>query len=268
MAPVDLWCMRPLLSLACVAVVLAGGCFEAEITVTLRADGSGTQKMRLALGETAVGTLRKAVHATEASASRADPLDVFDAKKVRAELEPVGIELVAHRVFEDKQRQSVELTANFGDLGALRRNPLTGGSRATWEFTPGTTPGQVRLVFFPQGEEAWRAARAKARELAQESDAVVQHFVQARLQAIEGLDVTFSLELPGDVFAHTANLELTGRRSVRVRTRAADVRSATDLLLRLAPRFEIVFGCPDFQFPPALPAEGAPADKSSAKDRR
>jgi len=235
--------------LLCLVALAAGGCFEAEITVTLNADGSGRQQLRLGLGEAAVGALRQATGTAEASVERGDPLDVFDANKVRAELRAAAVELVTHRVSERGQRRTVELTATFGDLHALRRNPLTGGARATWEVTPAGGVGQVRLVYYPQGADAWRAARAKARELARESDEVVEHFVASRLRAIDGLDCTLTLELPGDVVAHTANLTLTGKRTVAVRTRAADIRSATDLLVRLAPRFEVVFACPGFTCP-------------------
>jgi hypothetical protein len=194
---------------------------------------------------------------------------VFDADKVRAELQPTGIVLDSHRVFTQRGRRCVELQAAFASLAALRGNPLTGGARATWEFSAADHPGQVRLVYYPQGVEAWRAARAKARELAQEPDAVVQHFVASRLREIDGLDVTLNLELPGDVVAHTANLALTGKRSVQVKIRAADIETATDLLVRLAPRFEVIFTGPDFPLPAAAPAAAeAGATRTQAPDER
>lgn len=248
-----------------VLLLLSPGCFEAETTITLRADGSGTQRLRLLLGDEAVGTLRRAVDVSEASASRVDPLDVFDADKVRAELHDSGVRLTEHRVSEDGHRRCVELSVAFASLDSLGQNPLTGGARAAWEFTSGPRPGQVRLVYYPQGVEAWKAARVKARELAQQPDEVVQHFVAGRLRVVEDLDVALSLELPGDIVAHTANLELASPRKVTVRTRAADIRSATDLLVRLAPRFEVVFTCPEFPLPDARRAAvKPPAPEASA----
>ncbi|MEZ5966676.1 MAG: hypothetical protein R3F56_22755 [Planctomycetota bacterium] len=253
--------MRPLRFLVGAAALLVAGCFEADTTITLHADGSGTQKMRLALGDAALRSLRNAAQVAEASASRVDPLDVYDEKKVRAELSETGVELVSHRVSESERQRCVELAVKFPDLAALRRNPLAGGSRATWQLSGGARPEQVRLVYYPQGIDAWRAARDKARELAREPDEIVRHFVESRLRAVDGLDVALTLELPGDVVAHTANLQLTGPRTVRVQTRASDISSATALLVRLAPRFEVVFECPTFVFPPAAPAAEQPAVK-------
>ena len=63
-----------------------------------------------------------------------------------------------------------------------------------------------------------------------------------------------SLELPGDVLAHTANLKLEGRRKVRASIAAADVRTVNDLLMLVAPRFEVLFACAEFPVSEAAPA--------------
>jgi hypothetical protein len=231
-----------------------GGCFESDSELTLAADGSGTQSMRLQLSERALGTLRGAVQAVDAAAPRADPLDVFDAAKVRPELADAGLELLRHQTQAREGGRAVDLQVRFKELAALRGNPLTGGARATWSVTRGAGADEVRLVYFPQGQDAWRHARDTARALAQEPDATVQHFVQSRLAQIDGLDISFTLSLPGDVIAHTANLRLLGKRKVVAAVKASDIRSATDLLVRLAPRYEVVFTCKGF---PLLPAANA-----------
>lgn len=237
----------------CLALLTTlAGCFETDIEVAFDANGSGTQNLRLCLSGQALGTLRGAVDAVEASATRVDPLDVFDAKKVRGELEAAGLTLLSHQTSEPPKGRTVELQVRFTDLTTLRNNPLTGGSRATWQVSRGTGKDDVRLVYFPQGEVAWRAARDKARDLARAPDATVQHFVTSRLAQIEGLDVTLALTLPGDVIAHTANMQAEGRRKVVAKIKASDIHSATDLLVRLAPRYEVIFACPGFPIDAAI----------------
>lgn len=212
----------------------------------LRADGSGTQRLEVQMTPAAVATLKGAAYAVEASAQRSDPSDLFDARKVRAELEAAGLSLESHRKFEERDKQCVELTARFADLAILRKNPLTGGERATWQISRGAGRDEVRLVYFPRGQQAWKDARAKARELASEPDEVVQKFFASRLQQLDGMRVEFSLELPGDIVAHTANLKLDGKRKVLAKIAADDVRSVNDLLMLIAPRFEVVFACAGF----------------------
>ena len=248
------------------------GCFEADTEITLGADGSGSQTMRLALSGQALATLRGAAAAVEASATRSDPLDVFDVNKVRAELEAAGLALVTHRTSDDADRRTVDLQVRFADLAILARNPLTGGARATWQVSRGAGRDDVRLVYFPQGDEAWKAARLKARDLAQEPDDTVQHFITSRLRQIEGLDVTLTLQLPGDIIAHTANLRLESKRKVIAKIKASDIRTATDLLVRLAPRYEVLFGCPGFPCPDlpvdaSQPKATAPASATEATRR-
>ena len=252
--------MRPLpivwLSTLAMATV---GCFETNTEITLGADGSGSQTMRLALSGQALATLRGAAAAVEASTTRSDPLDVFDVNKVRAELEAAGLALVAHRTSDNADRRTVDLQVRFADLAILARNPLSGGARATWQVSRGAGRDEVRLVYFPQGEEAWKAARQKARDLAQEPDDTVQHFITSRLRQIAGLDVTLALQLPGDIIAHTANLQLEGKRKVIAKIKASDIRTSTDLLVRLAPRYEVLFACPGF------PCPDLPVDASQHK---
>ncbi|HLU39189.1 MAG TPA: hypothetical protein VK081_07375 [Planctomycetota bacterium] len=250
--------MRTLL-LPCTALLLCAGCFQAETEVVLRADGSGCQHLRLVLPDRALGLLRGAVQAVESTARRSDPRDLLDEKKVRAELTDCGVDLRAYRANAEGARHAVEIDVEFAGLAALRANPLTGGERATWQIEGGPAAGLVRLVWYPQGEEAWRAARRKARELAGESDAAVQQFVQSRLRQIDGLDVRLALTLPGNVVAHTANLKLEGKRKVVASIAAEDVRTANDLLLRIAPRYEVVFECPSFPVPDAAAAAAGSA---------
>lgn len=250
-----------------VAGASVAGCFEMEADIVLRADGSGTQRLEVQMSPTAVATLKGAAYAVDASAQRSDPTDLFDARKVRAELEAAGLSLEEHRTFEERDKRCVELKARFSDLDGLRKNPLTGGERATWQVTRGAGRDEVRLVYFPRGQQAWKDARAKARELASEPDEVVQKFFASRLQQLEGLRVVFSLELPGDIIAHTANLKLDGKRKVQASIAAEDVRSVRDLLMLVAPRFEVVFACAGFPVGDSAPSEASGAAAQPAPAR-
>jgi hypothetical protein len=238
--------MRPVPATCCAVLLVLPGCFEADTTITLRADGSGTQELHLALGARAMTTLRGAVQAVDAAAPRVDPALIFDAEQVRRELRAAGLVLAAHSTRQEGERRVVELAVAFAGLAGLRQNPLTGGARATWDLRRGSRPGEVRLVYYPRGEQAWRAARAKARELAAEPDAVVQQFVTSRLHEVDGLDFTVTFDLPGDVVAHSANTRLAGRRRVTASIGGDSIRTAAELLTRLAPRYEVVFVCPGF----------------------
>jgi hypothetical protein len=213
--------MRDTLPLA-LLLCLVPGCLELETAITLNADGSGTQAMRLSMSQAAIAAVRSSAAAVEASAS-ANPLEAFEADKVRAELEAAGLQVSSCAATLDRGRRCVAAEARFPDLATLAKSPLSGGSKATWRFLRGPRRDEVRLVFYPQGHDAWKDARVRAAELAKAPDEVAARFFAARKRELAGLKVVLALELPGDVVAHTANLALVSPRRVRATLTADDV---------------------------------------------
>ena len=65
-----------------------GTSLQVEQTVVLRPDGSGTQKTVLAMTERALSSARAFAQARDAAF---DPAELFDARRVRAELAEAGL---------------------------------------------------------------------------------------------------------------------------------------------------------------------------------
>ncbi|MCB9879334.1 MAG: hypothetical protein H6835_17200 [Planctomycetes bacterium] len=236
--------MRGILAMVLAGCSMLSGCLEFEQKVTLRADGSGTQTVRMTVQEKVLRDLRQAqpaAHLGEAG----DPTAVFDEQRVRAELTEAGLELTAHQVDKTAQQRTVELTAAFGSFAVLQKSPLCGSS-AEWELAAGPRPGTGRLTLYPQGKLAWQEARKKAEQMRGESDPLVEAFFQKRREQLAGLDVRMCFELPGDVLVWTNNMEKVGAREVAAVVKAEQIKTPEDLVRRLAPRFEVIFdarGC-------------------------
>lgn len=223
-----------------------GGCLQLEQTITITGDGSGTQEVVLTLPDATAEELRRAA-AADATGAPADLGALFTAAAVGKELGAAGLELLEHEAVREGAGRRVRLRAGFGDLAMLRRSPLC-GSGAEWEIAPGPVPGSIELTFYPQGRRAWGEARQKALAVAEggAADEVAREFLERRAAQLAGLSVTLRMRLPGRVLRHTRNMEQTGEREVTARVTAAQIRTAEDLVRRLAPRFQVVFdarGC-------------------------
>lgn len=227
----------PALLLGCLALP---SCLELEATITIAADGSGTQKVVFGMSEALLGRLRRSVAIADASLRVHDPDHLFDREHVREELDELGIELVGHRVFEQRRRRFVEIEAKFAEIDQLRRSPL-GGVRAEWKFVRGERPGTAHVIFYPQGREAWLRGRKQAAELrGKPLDASMRGVFEKRRAELAGLDVAVTLQLPGKVIAQSKNLERAAADRVVAKIRGADIKSPADLVGALAPRYEIV----------------------------
>lgn len=230
--------MKPLPLLLGVSLALTA-CLEIEQTITLAADGSGRQKVTAAFTDHVLGVLRRSAAAMDASMGAADPQQLFDEERVRAELEEAGLKLEAHRAFEERQRRCVAIEASFRSLDALRRSPLS-GSGAEWRFVRGETPGTAHVILYPQGRAAWRNAREQVRQMQEEPDPSVLAWFERQRQALQGLDVELTLRLPGAVLACSANMTKTALDTVAATITADDVRTPADLVQLLAPRYEVL----------------------------
>ncbi|MEM7203729.1 MAG: hypothetical protein AAF628_25925 [Planctomycetota bacterium] len=242
-------------SLPLLLVLALPSCLELDAVVVLRPDGSGQQTVRLGMNEQGVAIVRSM--ARERSAVPGID-NVFDPAPVRREIEAAGLEDVAVRTFEERQRRYLEIQATFDGVATLRRSPLLGGA-AEWRFERGPRPGVARLVLYPRGEAAWREGWDRARRLAEGIGAREQSFfARARRQA-EGLEVSWTLELPGEVVAHSRNLVREAPRRVTAAVRAEQLTTPGALVRLLAPRYEVMFDARECTFaldPPASVADG------------
>ncbi len=219
-------------------------CLEMEHTVSLNADGSGTQTVRMDVSESTLDKVQKASAAAQLGAA-ANPFAVFDKELVGRELAAAGLELTRHETAKKAQRRSVELQASFPKFSDLQQSPLCGSS-AEWVLAKGPKAGTAKLTLYLQGKQAWLEARAKAEKMKDEVDPVAVDFFNRRIKEVAGLDVTFRLQVPGDVLLWTKNLDKPGPREVLMHVVAADIRTPEDLVRWLAPRFEVIFdatGC-------------------------
>jgi hypothetical protein len=243
MATADQTPMHVLRSVLLLARSFLPACLEMEQTITLGADGSGKQTLRMAVRESTLSDLERASPAAATGAGFATA--VFDKETVGKELAAAGLGLESHKAERKGQKRTVDLVATFPDFATLQQSPLV-GSAAQWEIAAGPQPDTVKLTLYPQGKQAWTDARAKAETMAKEMDAVAEAFFRKKQTELAGLDLLIRFQLPGDVYLHTANLEKTGPREVTARITAEQIKTPQDLVRRLAPRFEVVFdgkGC-------------------------
>jgi hypothetical protein len=243
--------MRWLLTLVLLMCPLAS-CLELEHTVTLAADGSGKQILRMAMSDNTLAAIERAAAAAQTGAA-IDPRAVFDNALVERELQAAGLLLSEHTSSRDGGRRTVALTATFGKFAVLQQSPLC-GSAAAFELTAGPREGTAKLTLYPQGKAAWEQARQKALAMDQEVDPVAADFFRRRQEQLVGLDVTVRFQLPGDVLVWTANMDKTGPREVTARITAEQIKTPEDLVRRLAPRFEVIFDAAGCSLPLASPA--------------
>lgn len=231
--------MRGIKSLALLSCLLLGGCLEIEQTVTLSADGSGSQTVRMVMQKGMLAELAKRQPAARLG-DRGDPQAVFDKEKVGKELTEAGLELTAHKVGAKATKRTVDLTATFKDFATLQKSPLC-GSAAEWALAKGPKPGLGKLTLYPQGKIAWEQARLKAKQMKEQMDPVAETFFKSRQSQLAGLDIKVCFKLPGDVLVWTRNMKKTGDREVTAQITAEQIKTPKDLVRRLAPRFEVIF---------------------------
>lgn len=222
------------------------GCLQLEETITIAADGSGTQDLVMTMPEATLAEARRAADVNQTAV--ADPQALFARATVEKELVAAGLELARYESKSKDGTRSVDLQAKFASPAVLRQSPLT-GSMAEWQFTPGPMAGTVEMTLYPQGRKAWTEARAKAAEMKDGVEAVAADFFSRRREQLAGLDVTIRFRFPGKVLRLTRNLDQTGDCEVTARITAGQIRTPEDLVRRLAPRFQVVFdasGCPTF----------------------
>ncbi len=231
--------MRAFHALALSSMLVLCGCLEIEQTVTIRADGSGTQALKMTVSERLVQELRSRQAAARLGGA-GDLSAVFQKEMVQAELQDAGLQLTQHKVVSEVGKRTVDLVAAFDGLSGLQQSPLC-GSAAEWELKPGPKAGLARLTLYPQGKVAWQQARARAAKMETEQDAVAAGFFRKNRDKLKGLDVAFRFELPGDAIAWTKNMEKASDRVVVARMSADQIKTPVDLVRRLAPRFEVIF---------------------------
>ncbi|MFM1871335.1 MAG: hypothetical protein RL398_757 [Planctomycetota bacterium] len=231
--------MRVLPKLVLPLLLVLGSCLEMEQSVTIKADGSGTHKVRMTVAEATLGDMQKAGAAAQLGGS-ANPFAVFDKELVAGELKAAGIELVSHTAERHGRTRVVELEAAFPDFAALGTGPLL-GSAVEWVLAPGPQKGTAKLTLYLQGKKAWQEAREKAEQLAAESDPIAMDFFRRRMQQAKGLDLKLRVEVPGEVYVWTKNCKKVDERAIEVRVTPETVATPQDLVRWLSPRFEVIF---------------------------
>ena len=247
MATADQPTMRCLAAVSFGLLLVLPACLEMEQTIVLKADGSGTQSLKMTMREAAIAEVQKASPAAQLGET-VNATAVFDKDLVERELRTLGLGLTAHTTKKVPGKRSVELEATFVDFATLQKTPLC-GSAAEWVLSAGPKPGTAKLTLYLQGKAAWNEARAKAEKMTGTVDPVVADYFKKRQTQIAGLDVSFRFQVPGDVLIWTRNLEKTGDREVTARITAQQIQTPEDLVRRLAPRFEVVFDCKDCKLP-------------------
>lgn len=231
--------MRAFYTLALLSCLLLCGCLEIEQTITIKADGSGTQTVKMDLRDNLIKELRQRQPAARLGES-GDPTAVFYEQKVRSELTVAGLELKSHKVEQKDGHRKVDLTASFADFETLRKSPLCGSS-AEWELVEGPKQGLAKLTLYPQGKIAWQQARARAAKMQDELDPVAEEFFRKRQAQLKGLDIAFRFRVPGKVLVWTKNMEKVSDHEVLARVTSAQIKTPKDLVRRLAPRYELIF---------------------------
>ena len=235
--------------IGCAALLLTG-CLEIQETVTIAADGSGTQTMRMKVSRVMLANLqKKAIAARAPWEKQADITAIFHKKKARAELEGAGLKLKRHEVREKRSSKTLDIEVAFDDIGELERSPL-GGGRADWILKNGGK-GRTALFFYPMGKIAWKEAQVRLASFEKEPTPNMVGFFQKSKATMAGLDLSLTLNLPGRVLKRSKNLAAgTAPNQVVVRIRAADVKTPKDLLTLLAPCYFVEFDSRKCSFGP------------------
>ena len=229
-----------------IVVGLFTSCLQLEQTVAIHADGSGSQTVKITIPERVIEALQQQASAHNPLRKAPDMTAVFHRTKVEKELAAIGLKLVEHKVVDARHGRRASLAARFDNLEQLRKSPL-GGSRADWIFTKGPLKGTIQLAYYPRGRAAWVEAQKKVLELQKKpNDPIVQSFFARQTAQLKGLDISVTINLPGTVLMAYGDLRETGLKQVRARVRGTDIKTPKNLILALAPRYQVVFdgrGC-------------------------
>jgi hypothetical protein len=221
-------------------VPLLSSCLQMDQEVKLAADGSGTQRVVLDLTPQVLSTAAKFAGVARPGESSGDPQAVFRADKVRAELEEAGLTMTTHGSETVRGVRRLTIEAEFKSTEVLQQSPL-GGGRAQWLFVRGTEAGTLRVIYYPQGREAHEQALVQVARMASGgADEAEQRWFEQQKARLNGLDLRFTVTLPGDVKSVSSNWTVEGHRTCRAVIRAGDVKSPSDLVRLLAPRYEAV----------------------------
>ncbi len=244
-------------------MLLLVACLDLEVEVTLAADGSGQQKVDLRISDRVAESLRQSARALDASGQRPDPMRAFEESQVRREMKARGLDVASYRAEHRRGQRTVAWSVDFPELTRLRGSGLFGGA-SEWYLLPGRIAGGARLVVYPQGYQRWRTARAQAEALRTRTDPVQQRVFERKRRSLTNLNVVFRLKLPGDVDYCSSNLRRAGTRTVECRVLARDLQAPADLVMALAPRFEVEFratGC-SLKLDPREPLQAEPGARS------
>ncbi len=222
------------------------GCLEVDIEVKVSADGSGTQTLKLGASQQVIAQLNKQAQVALGQNAKHDPLAIFRQAKVTKEFGDQGLVMASYKTYRERRRRWVEWDLEFPSMGKLNRSGVFGG-KSEWYSLPGRHRGGIRLVCYPQGFAAYQAATHKAGEIRKTPMGPVQkHYFRSQKSKVAGLNVKIGFELPGEIRWCSSNLRKTDDKRVEAVIRADDILSPEDLVLALAPRYEIEFdgrGC-------------------------
>ena len=242
--------MRGLIAVGLAALLT--GCLEIEETITILPNGSGVQSMRIKIPREVLGRLRRQVLAArpEASSQERDITAVFDEKRAASEFAAAGLRLRKHVVRERRSSRSLDVELGFPDLQTLARSPL-GGGNSDWILKDGGQ-GKTALFFFPMGKAAWKEAQIRVKGFEKQPTAPrMLAFFRKQKAAMQDLDLSLTLNLPGRVLRKSANLRAGSvPTQVVARVRAADIKTPKDLLALLAPCFFVEFDSRKCSFGP------------------
>ncbi len=247
---------------AVLALVLLPSCLEVEATVTLAADGSGKQTIRMAIGEDLLATVKQAAPA--AAPGGGDPLLLFQEEQARKELESAGLSVERYATDKTRGRRNLSIQVAFAGVAGLRKSPLAGGA-ADWFFCKGPAKDTVRIEFYPRGRQAWLEAMERLRKLPELDQEMLRSFFEKQKRQLQGLDLRFTLDLPTDVVSCSGRWSKTGPRQLTATFQAKDIRTMEDLVTALAPRCETVVAADGITIPLEAAPDSAPTAEAAPR---
>lgn len=263
MTPLHRAITASLRSMLIVVPASLSGCLKVECNVTVHADGSGTQQLRIEVPDAKVGSI---ADDNEQLAILRQARDLFNMDLVNTCLNSSDIRLTSHTSRLQGGLRTLDMTVTFPKTSSLHALPLFGGP-TEWTVTAGPNDDTAKMTLYPRGKNAWKEARAKALSLDEKMEPAVADQFRKTKETLAGLDLTLRIHLPGDVQGFTNNFEKTGAREVSAHVTFADIRTPQDLLRRMAPRFEVIFdakGCRAcLESPTAASPESTAAPKTS-----
>ncbi len=232
-----------------VVALLLTSCLELEQTLTINADGSGSQVLKMSIPKDVLAEMELRASAMNPMGAKQDLSAIFAKEKVGTEVAKHGLSLLKHESKVCGRRQDVEVKLGFKNLAQLRQGGLAQG-KADLILQAGEHAGTIRLIYYPTGQAAYKQAQDKARQVREKGqDPMLQEFFKRQKKTLPGLDLGLVLNLPGIVVQASKNMQETGLRQVTAKVKAADIRSPSDLILALAPRYEVVFYGKECTFP-------------------